>query len=267
MLADCHVHTYFSKDSKADPEEMVKSAIERGLNAVCFTDHEDKNFICEGEEYVIDTDAYFHQMHMLQEKYARQIDIRIGVELGLQPSLGDFYHGFVKEHPYDYVIGSVHVVMGRDPYYPEFFDGITDEEAYAEAWNETLRNIRAVSDFDVLGHLDYIVRYGKKQAEVYSYRRYAEQLDEILRYLISHGKGLEINTAGLKYGLSFAHPHPDVLKRYRQLGGEIITVGSDAHSPEHLAYGFAGVDDLLKECGFRYYTEFKGRKAVFKKIL
>ena len=267
MLADCHVHTWFSKDSKADPEDMVKRSIEKGLSTVCFTDHEDKDFICEGEEYVIDTQAYFQRMRLLQEKYSGQICIRIGIELGLQPHLGEYYRKFIQENPFDFVIGSVHVVMSKDPYYPDFFNGITDEEAYEEAWNETLRDIRAIPDFDVLGHLDYIVRYGKRQTESYSYTKFAEQIDEILRYLILHGKGLEINTAGLKYGLPFAHPHPDVLKRYRQLGGEIITAGSDAHSPEHLAYGFSRVNALLKECGFRYYTEFEGRKPVFKKIL
>ena len=81
---------------------------------------------------------------------------------------------------------------------------------------------------------------------------------------IEHGKGIELNTAGLKYGLPYAHPHRDVLKRYRELGGEILTIGSDAHKPEHVAYDFQKVPELLESCGFRYYTEFIGRKPVFK---
>lgn len=84
--------------------------------------------------------------------------------------------------------------------------------------------------------------------------------------MIQMGKGIELNTAGLKYGLGFCHPHPDVLKRYRELGGEIITVGSDGHKPEHVAYEFQKVRGILQECGFRYYTEFAGRRPNFIKL-
>ena len=118
----------------------------------------------------------------------------------------------------------------------------------------------------MLGHLDYVVRYGKHREQEYSYGRFADEIDEILRYLIEHGKGLEVNTAGLKYGLPFAHPHPDVLKRYKKLGGEIITVGADAHTPEHVGYDFNIVDNILEACGFKYYAEFIKRAPVFRKI-
>ena len=125
---------------------------------------------------------------------------------------------------------------------------------------------RQFHDFDVMGHLDYVVRYGKHREQEYSYGRFADEIDEILRYLIEHGKGLEVNTAGLKYGLPFAHPHPDVLKRYKKLGGEIITVGADAHKPEHVGYDFNIVDNILEACGFKYYAEFIKRAPVFRKI-
>ena len=84
-----------------------------------------------------------------------------------------------------------------------------------------------------------------------------------MKHLIEHGKGLELNTAGWKYGLPFAHPHQDVLKRYKELGGEIITIGSDGHRPEHVAYDFHKVKDYLEACGFKYYTEFRQRKPYF----
>ena len=109
-------------------------------------------------------------------------------------------------------------------------------------------------------------RDGKHREQEYSYGRFADEIDEILRYLIEHGKGLEVNTAGLKYGLPFAHPHPDVLKRYKKLGGEIITVGADAHKPEHVGYDFNIVDNILEACGFKYYAEFIKRAPVFRKI-
>ena len=267
MLSDCHMHTQFSLDSDADPEEMIRSGISKGLDAVCITDHEDKDYISEGNKWTFDVDEYFTQLTKLREKYRREIDVRIGVEIGLQPHLGEYYQSYTRQKPFDLVIGSVHLIGSRDPYYKEFFEGRSDAGAYEETFLETYEDIRNVEDFDVLGHLDYVTRYGRNQAKEYSYSRFSDIIDQILKYLIEHGKGIELNTAGLKYGLPYAHPHPDVLKRYRELGGEIITVGADAHKPEHTAYDFRKVPDLLKSCGFRYYTEFVQRKAVFKKLL
>ena len=236
MRADCHMHTYFSGDSEAKPEDMVLAAIDKGLEAICFTDHEDIDYFCDDIEFVFDPETYFKELGALKEKYKEKLDIRIGVEFGLQPHLAKKAKAF------------------------------SDEEAYRMALQETIADIRAVADFDVLGHLDYVVRYGKHREQEYSYGRFADEIDEILRYLIEHGKGLEVNTAGLKYGLPFAHPHPDVLKRYKKLGGEIITVGADAHKPEHVGYDFNIVDNILEACGFKYYAEFIKRAPVFRKI-
>lgn len=266
MRVDCHMHTYFSGDSEAKPEDMILAAIDKGLEAICFTDHEDIDYFCDDIEFVFDPETYFKELGALKEKYKEKLDIRIGVEFGLQPHLAKQAKAFTTANPYDFVIGSMHVVGGKDPYYPEFFEGISDEEAYRMALRETIADIRAVADFDVLGHLDYVVRYGKHREREYSYSRFADEIDEILRYLIEHGKGLEVNTAGLKYGLPFAHPHPDVLKRYKELGGEIVTVGADAHKPEHVGYDFNIVDNILEACGFKYYAEFIKRTPVFRKI-
>ena len=153
-----------------------------------------------------------------------------------------------------------------DPYYPEYWQGKTEYQATHRYFEYILETLGAFDDIDVYGHIDYVVRYGPTQAENYSYAKYKEILDEILKTLISKNIGLELNTAGLKYGLGFAHPHTDVLKRYRELGGEIITIGSDAHKPEHLAYDFSKVPDILKEAGFDYYTIFKNRTPEFIKL-
>ena len=128
-------------------------------------------------------------------------------------------------------------------------------------------NLKKIDSFDSLGHLDYVVRYGAHQAEAYSYRKYAEEIDEILKHLISHGKGLEMNMAGMKYGLGFPNPHPDVIRRYKELGGEIVTIGADAHRPEHVAFDYEQAGEILISCGFSYYAEFKGRKPVFRRIV
>ena len=113
------------------------------------------------------------------------------------------------------------------------------------------------------GHLDYVVRYGPNKNTFYSYEKYKELFDEILKTLIAKGKGIECNTAGFKAGLNHPHPTEEILKRYRELGGEILTLGSDAHQTVHLAYHFSAIGDLLKSCGVRYYTVFKDRKPEF----
>lgn len=270
IQCDYHMHTEFSTDSEATVKSMLDASVERGLRSVCITDHLDLDYP-EDEElgpdpFQFDLGKYFETLTQIREEYREKLDVRIGVELGLQPHLGKIYGKLVKEYPFDFVIGSLHLIHGMDPYYGKIFEGKTDREVYREAFRETLTCLEGVSSFDVLGHLDYVVRYGRNKAREYTYREFSDEIDAILKKVISEGKGLEMNMGGVKYGLGFANPHPDVLKRYRELGGEIVTVGADAHRPEHVAYDFEEAGDILKSCGFHYYAEFIGRKPVFKRI-
>lgn len=277
IQADMHMHTCFSTDSEACPRDMADEAVRKGLKTICFTDHFDKDDLEWGEEGIFDVDAYFVKMQKLQEEYAGKLNIRIGIELGLRTYLKDYYEELTKKYPFDFVIGSVHNVpykkdaegniLYTDPAAEKLFTDRTDKEAYRLMMETTLENVRTSDCFQTLGHLDYVVRYGKSREKEYSYTDYADIIDEILKLLIEKEKGLEVNSAGLKYGLSFAHPHPDVLKRYRELGGEIITIGADAHKPEHIAYDFAKAEEILKSCGFKYYTEFFEQKPVFKQLI
>ena len=277
IQADMHMHTCFSTDSEACPRDMADEAVRRGLKTICFTDHFDKDDLEWGEEGIFDVDAYFVKMQKLQEEYAGKLNIRIGIELGLRTYLKDYYEELTKKYPFDFVIGSVHNVpykkdaegniLYTDPAAEKLFTDRTDKEAYRLMMETTLENVRTSDCFQTLGHLDYVVRYGKSREKEYSYTDYADIIDEILKLLIEKEKGLEVNSAGLKYGLPFAHPHPDVLKRYRELGGEIITIGADAHKPEHIAYDFAKAEEILKSCGFKYYTEFFEQKPVFKQLI
>jgi len=260
MKSDFHMHSDFSYDSETSMESMIRGSIQKGIQTICFTEHLDLDFV---EPVNVDFNKYFLSLKEMKGKYANQVEIRSGVEFGLQSHLGNSCKELVTAYPFDFVIGSIHLVDGYDPWYPEYFQQISDAEGYRRAFELTLEGIRAVEDIDVLGHLDYIVRYGNKRTEAYSYARFAELIDEILKYLISKGKGLELNTVGWRYQLGFAHPHQDVLKRYKELGGEILTIGSDAHSPKDIGYGFENVKAYLEACGFKYYTEFKHRKPVF----
>lgn len=261
MKADFHMHTSFSYDSDSAPEDMIQVAIQKGLHTICITDHHDLDYMEPGWE--IDFDRYFQVLSSLQEQYRDEIEVLIGIEFGMQEHLCGEYEALAAKYPYDFIVGSVHLFDGYDPYYPGYFEKQSDEEGYRRAFEITVNNVHKMSAYDTLGHLDYIVRYGKTKEQSYSYKKYSDYIDEILRQLIQNGKGLELNTGGWNFGFDFAHPHQDVLKRYKELGGEIITIGSDAHKPEHVAYDFHKVKNYLEACGFKYYTEFRQRKPYF----
>lgn len=265
MRADVHMHCGFSNDSETRPEDMVESAIAKGLSVICFADHYDKDNLDWGDEAIFDVESYFQKMIELQEEYRDQIDIRIGAEIGMQPYLAEYYQDFMAQHPFDFVIGSVHSVLEHDVAL-DFFQKHSDPEGYKIYFEEMLQDVQKIKSYDVLGHLDYIVRYSNQGSKGFDLNDYMDIIEEILKQVIAHGKGIEMNMSGLKYGLGAPHPQPEIIKRYRELGGEIITVGADGHIPEHIAYDYHLADDILKSCGFKYYTEFKGRKPLFVKI-
>lgn len=262
IKADLHVHSYFSSDSEEPLENAVKAAVSLGLKTLCVTEHMDMDF--PTGEFFLDTPAYKTELFQLKEKYSDKIELLYGVELGLMEHLAARLYEYTANEPFDFIIGSSHLVDGMDPYEPEFFGKYGDRNGVLRYFESILANISVFDDFDVYGHLDYAVRYCK--AKSYKPAEYMELIEEILKKLIGMGKGIELNTAGLKYGLGWAHPHPDVLKRYRELGGEIITVGSDGHKGEHIAYDFDKAVDILKAAGFKYHAVFRHRKAEFIKL-
>ena len=263
MIADCHMHTCFSDDSDTPVEAMIEQALRLGMERICITDHYDMDFP-EGE-FRLDTQSYIRKILEMKEAYRGRLDICLGVELGLQPHLAERIQTYIRQYPFDFVIGSVHLLDGKDPYYRQNFD-LSDQELYERYFACALENVRCTDGFQTLGHLDYVVRYGYSREKEYSYSRYAQWIDPILRELIQKGIALEVNSGGLKYGLGFPNPHPDILRRYRQLGGEMVTVGSDAHRPEHVGYGFDTVCNLLREAGFSYLTLFREQKPEYVKI-
>lgn len=128
-------------------------------------------------------------------------------------------------------------------------------------FKEVLQNIKIYDEFDVYGHIDYIVRYGGYPEKVIKYKDYQEILDEILITLIQRGKGIEINTSGFRYGLNAPHPNQEILARYKNLGGKMITIGSDAHKTEDMCADFDKATEILKEMGYKEYAVFEKRKS------
>ena len=294
LIADYHVHSDFSSDGMATMEQMIEKAIRLGLKRLCFTDHMDYDYPQVSDySFVFDMEKHQRKLVELKEIYRPRIELLSGVELGLQPQIKDRMDSLIKQYPLDFVIGSIHVVDRVDPYYPEFWESISEEEGIRRYFQAIIDNCKLFHDFHVCGHIDYIVRYiptaitykqelradrsipenrlrreeaNAKIYSVYSYEKYADLLDEVLKTLLSLGKGIEVNTSGLRYGLTYAHPRTEVLKRYRELGGELITIGSDAHSPEYLFYDFPKTEELLKSLGYRYYANFVQGKPMMEKL-
>lgn len=199
-------------------------------------------------------------MTELRAKYEGILPIYIGLEQGLQSHHSLSINNYGNEYDFDFIIGSSHLVKGS-PYYENYWHGLTAKEGIEKYFLGIVDNIKTCDKYDVYGHIDYIVRYVTDKSFIYDINEYSEYIDEILTLLIYKGKGIEINTSGWKYGLSHPHPCDGVIKRYKKLGGEIITIGSDGYKPEHLAFDFEKIPDYLRNCGYDYYTVFKRTQA------
>ncbi len=270
LKADFHLHSYFSGDSNTPMEQMILKGIDLGLTSMCFTEHKDVDFVYikpeEDGKFELNTDSYLYELATLKSKYANKIKLLFGVELGLQPHLKKELAVYAKSFPFDFIIGSSHICNRKDPYDPTFYDGRSDEEAYREYFLSILDNLKVFDNFDVYGHLDYVVRYGKSRDTNYSYDKYKDIFDSILETILEKEKGIEINTGGLRRQLKDVHPCTDVIRRYKELGGEIITIGSDAHTPGDIASGFDRAREILLSCGFKYYTTFENRMPEYHRL-
>ncbi|MBQ7765809.1 MAG: histidinol-phosphatase HisJ family protein [Lachnospiraceae bacterium] len=269
LRSDFHMHSNFSGDSKAALGHMVHGAVAKGLNTICFTDHNDPFFpYREGEEgmFDLDTDRYLESLLQTAELYRDKIDIRHGVEIGIQTHIYKELSEYIRKYPFDFVIGSSHLCLGTDPYYPAFWEDRSLKDGLTVYLEDIHQNVHNFTDYDVYGHLDYIVRYAPGKNKDFRFADYADILEDILKTIIDKGKGIEVNSAGFRQGLGAPNPCADILKLYRSLGGEILTTGSDAHKPEDIASDFTQTEALIQSCGFKYYTVFKNRQPEFIKI-
>lgn len=265
-MKDCHVHTKISHDGISTIDEYLDVAKEKEIDEITFTEHYD---IYDGLKTNLKTlDVDYYRKEYLKHKNYSKLKTNFGIEIGLQPDTVEQIKNMVKSYPFDFIIGSSHITCKKDMAMDKsFFEGYTRKEAYLRYFKEVLENIKLYNhEFDVYGHLDYVVRYGGYNNKKIDYDEFKEILDEILINLIKKEKGIEINTSGIRYGLENPHPNIEILKRYKELGGKIITVGSDAHKIEDLGSHFNLVYDMLEYVGFDEVAVFHNRKPNFTKI-
>lgn len=265
MLCDFHLHTSFSGDSDTPPQLQLERAIQLGIERICITDHHDYDVVSDFD-FTLNIPDYIKGLAQLRDQYRDRIQIELGIELGLQGHLVNYLNELIHTYSFDFIIGSTHFIDGLDPYLPIFYEGRTVHAAIERFFEVSLEMVKAHDCFDSYGHLDYVVRYAPQKDHDYLPADYIDYIDAILKILISKGKALECNTGGFRQKLKKPNPCEEILRRYRELGGELLTVGSDAHTPEYVGYEFERTADILRNCGFRYYTVFHERKPEFVKI-
>jgi histidinol-phosphatase (PHP family) len=268
---DMHTHCDFSTDSKTPMKEQIEAAVQSGLEGICLTDHMDYEFPKEAlfsenvpeNPFVFDENIYKQTLAEHKVMYP-QIWIGTGVECGLMPreSVCEKISQLVNQSGWDFVIGSVHLLDEMDPYYPTFWEGKNPVSCIRRYFETILNCIQVFSDFDTLGHMDYVVRYAPSEF-YYNPSDYRDITDEIMKYIIRKDIALEVNASGLYAACKTENPHPELLKRYLELGGELVTIGSDAHIPERVGGKFAVLESHLKEAGLRRYVTYKKRKPMF----
>lgn len=260
---DCHLHSWVSMDSAMHTEYVCEKAITQGLTGICFTEHQDfysGHPLAKNGHVEIDIDFYDKQIAAARERFGQQLQIYQGVELGLQINNQEENERFIQSHAFDFVLGSVHTIAGKEISSGEFYTGKDKKTAYTEYFQSVYQVVCRQSCFHCLGHLDLVRRRGNFADNCIDYAVYGEIIDEILRTLIAKGKGIEVNTAGIRYGVGSVHPDMPILKRYRELGGEIVTCGSDGHRLENVGQDISVGYALLKAYGFRFVSLFVGGK-------
>ena len=261
-MFDFHMHSTVSFDGISSARDMAEAAAKVGLREICFTDHWDDHFTPEETPDLFSLEDYARAYDGLS---VEGVTIRRGVEFGLTTWNREGLTALLQERPFDFVIGSVHYVDGTDPYYAEFWQGRCAEDAFRSYLEETLRCVRLHDGFDVLGHLTYVCKSAHNPThEPLRYEPYAELCDEIMRTLVAKGKGMEINTSGVDRAGVFL-PDATFLRRFRELGGEIVTLGSDAHSTDRVGQYSAEALAILRDI-FGYVCTFESRKPIFHRL-
>lgn len=287
MYADYHLHCEYSDDSNEPMENQIQEAITLGLDEMCFTDHVDygikrdwddpegiiiRHAIEHGKEVDlvlanVNYPKYFEALNMYQKKYASSISIKKGLEFGIQSITVDAYEKLYASYQddLDFILFSMHQVNNLEFWTQDFQKEKTQKQYNDEYYKEIYQTMQIFHHYSCLAHLDLLARYDENG--IYPFENEKDIIAEILKYAIRDGKGIEINTSSWKYGLKDTQPSRAILKLYKDLGGKIITVGSDAHETKYLASHIKDAYAILKnEIGINEICTFDHMQPIFYKI-
>lgn len=247
MFADMHVHTNYSVDGKSTMEEYCKIALQRNVSKICFSEHVDFN-VREYSRWKFDVDAYFNELNQMRCRYS-ELELLAGIEFS-EPHLFPSEFKYMSNLPFDNVIASIHHC--KDSVFPAPRN-LDVEQASYEYWNLMLETVK-FGEFQTLAHIDFPRRY-------FDYWIYNQSIiDEILKIMINKCIVLEINTSTIIGQCTEPMPTYGIIQRYRELGGNKIVIGSDAHSKENLALSF----DKLN---LKYLSELQVGYFISKKFV
>ncbi len=265
MYADYHIHTSHSVDSNVFMDDYCKRAIALGIQEVCFTDHVDYDIVNDqlgpNTTQTIDYDAFFEQIESCRATYGDQLTIRAGVEFGIQKHTISKYQHDAKQYPFDFILLSSHEIDNQEFWLYDYQKNKTQLEIHQGYYQNLLDIIQSFDDYSVLAHLDVIKRYD-------DYGPFDDQLilethiTPILKHIIEHGKGIEVNASSFQYELPDLMPSTLILKKYYELGGTIITIGSDAHHIDALGTHQTTIKEKLKQIGFKTFSTFEAMGPI-----
>ena len=261
MIFDFHVHSNNSFDSKEKIIITCEEALKKGISDLAFTEHfsVDENKKTFGS---MDFKKYFSEIDEAKSKFP-SMNIYVGLEL-CEPHLKiEDFKKELKELPLDFVLGSIHNIGEKGLRTTAHFYNST--KCYEAYFNEVL-NMVSMADFDIAAHIDLMARYAYDSVGGYDFSEHREVIEEILKKIISRDKGIEINTSGLRNSLKSVHPKIEIVQLYKDLGGKIITIGSDAHKASDVGEGCNEALRLIEDLGFEYTYTFKNRQAMANKI-
>ena len=270
VLFDTHNHSQFSFDGKrTSVEASARAAAEAGLGGICFTDHCDHYVPPMKASFENVVPEYFNveeqqaEISRVQSLIGDRTKILKGIEIGMYEECHEQIRKVLDENSFDQIIASVHYIEKTDPYYGGYYDGKDWKQAYGTYLETIYREMKWLEDFDIMGHYDYIVRYASYPVTSIRYRDFGDIFDEMFRYLIHEGKALEINTKSYEgHRGRMVELDNDVLLRYREMGGEILSLGSDSHEPSRVGAGFVRHAEFLKAMGFRWTAHYESRRLV-----
>ena len=270
LYTDYHVHSDVSNDSDASMWEMVRAEAAAGVGLMCFTNHCDLFRWQDGAPYPRCREIAAEsaaKLRQLRQAHALPIEVRLGIELGEDHRDPALAAALAADPALDFVLGSLHLLPGYGDLYVQDYPSVERCNFFFDLYLDELMQVAAQDYYDVLAHMGYGRRYMWRagiDAEM-SLDRFGDKIEQVLRTVVDKGRGLEINCSGIRDGCG-PFPSAEILRLYRDLGGETVTVGSDAHSPANAAKGIREGYAVLQSCGFDYVTVFRQRTPERIKI-
>lgn len=261
-ICDLHTHSNNSFDAKYSVRSMCESAVNKGVSCIAITDHCEtpligKPITDEYGDFSKSIKQSVKDIESVKKQLGAKIEILCGIELGEPMHDNECTKKALSYGNFDFVLASVHFIRNMDDFYFVDFTK-TDYKKLLTQYFEEILETASFSKFDSLAHLTYPVRYIKEKLGIYpDLSMYQNIIDEILKTLIKNNKSLEINTQGLYKGLQKTSPDKNTIMRYKELGGELITFGSDSHTTDNIAVGIKESMEFAKRCGFEGYTIYR----------